>query len=224
MSIKKSLLALAVTAIAMMGFASSAMAVDGVVRDAETEEEIPANRELHFIGHAEFSLAGVGGMDCDATSIAKMTTGSTGHVTNFSVPIAEHCEGTGSAGACELEGAVTVTNLSYHFRATPTDFDVTGNIVTHYQFKTNVLCPFSGEEVTLTFSSITLKPLKTGTIPITGTNAHLGMTAASGEPIAGVEIEGLGSIDRPMGPFAVTAGGKLELTPEDRCTWKLVSS
>jgi hypothetical protein len=222
MSIKKSLLALAVTAIAMMGFASSAMAVDGVVRHVETEEEIPANRELHFVGNAEFSLAGVGGMVCHVTSIAKVTTGSTGHVTNFSVPNVANCHGTNGANTCELE-SVTVTNLPYHITATPTDFDVTGNIVIHNKFKTTALCPFSGEENTLTFSSITLKALKTGTNTVTGTANHLGTTAASGEPIAGAELEGLGVIDRPA-QFAVTAGGKLELSEPDRCTWMLVSS
>jgi hypothetical protein len=44
----------------------------------------------------------------------------------------------------------------------------------------------------LTFSAITLIPLKTGTTIATGTAGKLGTTAKEGEPIAGVELSGIG--------------------------------
>jgi len=219
MRTKMSLIAAAAMALALMGFASSAMAAtDGVVRDVTNNEIIPLNHELHFVGWARFG-SGSGGMKCHVTAIAKATVsnGTTGQVTNFSIPDTTKCTGDGGLAFCTLTGD-QVTNLPYHLTATPTDFDVTGNIVIHNQF--GGFCPLS--EVTLEFSEITLKPLNTtNKRAVTNTAGNLGNTAAAGEPIAGVELSGSGSSPQ-VG--AITAEGELELTAPDRCTWKLASS
>jgi hypothetical protein len=88
---------------------------------------------------------------------------------------------------------------------------------------------------TLTFSSITLAPLKTG-VPsadtATGTAGKAWGTAGEGVAIAGVEIVESGSkgtvhVSDGFGEHseAVTASGHLELSSAtDRCTWKIVKA
>jgi hypothetical protein len=219
MSIKKSLLTLAVTALALMGFASSAMAAtDGVVRD--TNGSIIANgATLHAVGFAKFS-ASVGSYECHVTGTLKATgtTGSTGEVvagTGFTVPDKTKCTGTGFLAGCLLASQVT-KNLPYHVTATLTDLDVTGSIVLVNHYASCIIT-----EQTLTFGEITLTPLKTGSETVTGTGGKLGGTAL-GDEIAGVEISGGGTVQ--PGGLTVTASGKLELTSPERCTYKLAAS
>jgi hypothetical protein len=227
MSIKKSLIVLAAMAIALTGFASSALAAtDGVVRDVTDNSLIPENRELHFIGFFRFDVPSVANFRCHVTTIVKITgaTGTTGHVKTFTVPDFTKCTGGGTLANCTLSSFSTNTETGspWHVTATPTDFDVTGNIIISNTFASS-FCLLSGKSVSLTFSSITLKPLKTGSNGATGTFNHLGTTAAAGEPIAGVEIEGTGTAEGGVSG-EVKASGELELTEADRCTWKLASS
>jgi hypothetical protein len=235
MSIKKGLIALAAMAIAMMGLASTAMAVDGKIRDVtSTSTEIPNARELHFVGSAKFSNANMPTPDsyeCHVTSVVKTTAlgGSTGQVTKFEIPNTANCKGTGVFQGCTLTSHST-TNLPYSVTTTATDFDVTGTIVIHNTYSGCLV-----EKATLTFSTITLKPLKTGTETVTGTSGRLGTTAAAGtssadgDPIAGVELSGTGVADITALGFEtsenVTASGNLELSEAaDRCTWYLSSN
>jgi hypothetical protein len=239
MSIKKSLLTLAVLALAMMGLASSAMASGGVVRDVKTNELIPVGRELHLVGWAKFEN-GLGGFECHVTSIIKTTAnevtgvneGNTAHVTTFTVPDTTKCKGSGFVGPCELETHNSTTTgakneETWDVTATKEDFDVKpfhgATVLTiHEKFKTNAFCAFSGEEITLTFSEITLTPLKTGKREVTNTANTLGETAKPGEEIAGVKISGKGTLDTANGgKDEIEATGELELTEADRCTWKL---
>jgi hypothetical protein len=229
MSVKKNLLALAIMAMATVAFASSAMAGTGRVLDVNTGAPIPENHQLHYVGWAKFS-SGTGSYTCHVTAVIKATgtAGATGQVTQFTVPDTSKCTGTGSESGCKLKGYIA-TNLPYH--VTPTaggvvaqpDFDVTGNIVIHKEYEN---CFVKG--TTLTFSEITLIPLKTGTTVATGTAGKLGTTAKEGEPIAGVELSGIGEyhlldfFSETTG--AVTASGELELAAADRCTWKLVKA
>jgi hypothetical protein len=218
MSIKKSLLAMAVTALALMGFASSSMAAtDGVIKD--TNGSLIANgATLHAVGFAKFT-ASVGSFQCHVTGTIEATgaTGTTGDVKQFNVPNLANCTGTGFLAGCILVHQTT-TNLPYHVTVTPTDLDVTGSIVLHNHYSNCIIT-----EQTLTFSEgITLTPLKTGTDVVTGTSGKLGTTAAVGDEIAGVEISGNGTVN--PGGLAVTASGKLELTSPERCTYKLAAS
>jgi hypothetical protein len=228
MRTKMSLIAAAAMALALMGFASSALAAtDGVVRDVTDNSIIPENRELHFVGFARFDVPSVGAnYRCHVTSVVKITgaTGTTGHVKVFTVPDKTKCTGGGTLANCTLTAFSNNTEgaTPWHVTATPTDFDVTGNIVINNTFG-GPFCLVSGSSATLTFSAITLKPLKTGANGATGTANHLGTTAAAGEPIAGAEIEGTGTVSGAVSGEA-KASGELELTEPDRCTWKLASS
>jgi hypothetical protein len=233
MNIKKSLLALAVMAMAMMAFASSATAGTGKIVHFTNNTDIPANRVLHFIGWAEFKTI-TGSFKCHVTANYKATTASTGHITEFTVPDTTKCTGGGFLNGCKLKTHVP-TNLPWHVTVTAggagiqPDFDVTGNINIHNTYEN---CFASS--ATLTFSSVTLAPLKTGASvepTSTGTLGKASGTAAEGVAIAGVEIVESGSkgtVDIKDGfgehSEAVTAAGHLELTELDRCTWKIVKS
>jgi len=217
MSIRKSLIAIAAMALATMGLASSAMAAtDGVIRDVTNNEIVPLNHETRFKGWARFG-SGSGGTKCHSESVAKATVsnGTTG-TASFVVPSVAAC--TSEIPGCTLT-SVEVTNSPYHLTVTPNDFDVTGNIVIHNKYK-GTFCFFP--EITVEFSSITLKPFNT-TNPhsATNTNNKLGNTAAAGEAIAGVEISGKGTSPQ-VG--ALEAEGELEITGADLCTWKIAAS
>jgi hypothetical protein len=241
MSIRKSLIAVAAMALALMGFASSAMAAtDGVIRDTVDNSIIPANREVHLIGWAKFDTSS-GNYECHVTSVLKVTgsTGTTGHVKTFTVPDRSKCTGSGFLSGCTLTAFSNNTEglHPWHVTVTPPsetipagDFDVkpeseSEKIEIHNTFGGS--CFGSGQSVTLKFSTITLKPLQTGTTTITGVPAgtgHLGGTATAAEPkIAGAEISGTGTVEGGLGG-SVTATGELEVTEADRCTWKITAS
>ena len=229
MSIKKSMLALAVAAMATMAFASSAMATDGVFRHVTGTTEMPANRELHMIGWMRFFTTAKGSYECHVTLIVKSTNASTGTVTSFTVPDTTKCTGTGLLNGCKLK-AHEPTNLPYHVTVTDNGrLDITGNIVFHLKYS-SCLAP----EVTLTFSEIQLTPLATGVRTVTGANNKLGGTAALNEAIAGFEIDS-SSTDEGTKPGtahikdlfggekteAITLPGEFEFTEADRCTWEI---
>jgi hypothetical protein len=228
MSIKKSMLALAVAAFAAMGLASSATAAtDGVVRDVTNNAIIPNGTVQHAVGWAKYVNEENESVECHATSnlTSTGTEGKTGHTT-FEVPDVSKCTTSGSLlGPCTVV-SVTPTNGPYHVTVTPTDFDVTGTIVIHTDFDG----PFClVDETTLTFSAITLTPTKTGNRAVTGTTIKLGATAAAGDPIAGVHLEGSGEvhIKNVFGGETtepVTATGELAVTGTNTCTWKLAAS
>jgi hypothetical protein len=230
MSIKKSLLALAVMALTLMGVASSAMgATDGVLRDTPGGGIIEENRELHAVGWASFiEEGGPHGITCHVTSVVKVTgsTGTTGHVSNFTVPNTKNCTGTGEFTGC-IFNSVTAKTTPWHVTVTPTDFDVTPPAGKEIEVEISVsgfLCP---PVVVLTLPSVTLRPLKTGTDGVTGTAGNLGKakTIAAGEAIAGVELEGKGKAHiTPSGTVNAVVSGELELTAPDRCTWKIAAS
>jgi hypothetical protein len=225
MSIKKSLLALVVLALAMMGLASSAMAAtDGVLRDVTTNGIIPENKELHLVGWAAFAETANSGnkFECHVSSVVKTVgaTGTEGSVTSFGIPNTSHCTGHGLLAGCTLSSSTT-DNLPYHATVTPTDLDVTGTIVITNTFA-GAFCPITGNK-SLTFSEITLKPL--GTVSkhaVTNTAGNLGTTAAAGEGISGVELSGAGTLDPST---AITASGELEISEAtERSTWKIAAS
>ena len=233
MSIKKSMLALAVAAMATMAFASSAMATDGVFRDVTGTTEMGANRELHMIGWMKFLTTPRGSYECHVTAIVKSTTASTGTVTNLTVPDTTKCTGTGLLNGCKLK-AHEPTNLPWHVTVTDNGrIDITGNIVIHIKYS-NCLA----KEVTLTFEEIQLTPLATGERVVTGTSNKLGGTAVLNEPIAGFEVDGSKIDTEPVtkGTAHVkdifggekteeaTPTGELELTEADRCTWEISAS
>jgi hypothetical protein len=224
MSIKKSLLALAVLALAMMGFASSAMAGTGKLVHHEGTTPIPEGREMHSVGWAKFAT-GTGTFTCHTTSVTKATgtTGTTGQVTAFTVPDTTKCTGTGFANGCKLKSHQS-TNLPYSSTVTNTGrVDITGSIVLDNVYEGCVL-----KKATLTFSSIELTPLKTGSRVVTGTENRLGETANLKETIAGFEIDSAsGTVEREdifggKSTEAVTGSGEFELTSPDRCTWEIV--
>jgi hypothetical protein len=224
----KSLIAVAATALALMGFASSAMAAtDGVLRDVTTGAIIPENHELHGIGWEEFTSS-IGNVGCHMTSVIKATgsTGTTGSVTNFSIPDLTKCTYTNILSGCKLT-ANTTDNLPYQVTVTPTDFDVTGSILLTQTWAVSSgsgSCPIAGNN-TITATEMTLKPLKTGTRLVTNTSGHLGETAGQNEPIAGVEMSGSAVLHTAFfGNVALTVTGELELTEPDRCTWKISAS
>jgi len=219
MSIKKSLLALVVLALAMTGLASSAMAAtDGVLRDVTTNAIVPNGHETAFKGWAKFSSS-IGGTMCHSRSVAKATNeAGTEGTASFEVPNVANCTNEGGLAGCTLT-SVEVKNSPYKLTVTPTDFDVTGNIVLHNHY-TGFLCP---SEVTVEFSAVTLKPLgTTSKHAATNTAGNLGTTAAAGEGIAGVELEGTGTSPQAGN---ITAAGELEIeSATDRSTWKIASS
>lgn len=228
----KGLLAVAATALALMGLASSAMAAPhGVIRDVTPPNGIiPANRVLHAVGWARFTSA-IGSATCHVTSNIQTegATGSLGNVTNFSIPNVANCSFSGLIAGCSLTSSVT-DNLNYPATVTPPgvgipagDIDVTGNIRITQTFS-GFFCPIAGAN-NITASAMTLIPLKTGTNGATGTSNHLGGAAALNEPIAGVSLSGSATLDRPNGEqVALTISGELELTEPDRCTWKISAS
>lgn len=227
MNIKKSLLALVVLALAIMGLASSVMAAeDGVVKDVTTNESIATGTKLHFVGWAKFQ-GELGGIECHVTSEVEATSASTGKVTNFSVPDVTKCTRNGGLTLCTLT-SVTADNLPYSLTATKTDFDVSdgtavgGGPIRITNAFTGSFCAIAGTS-SLTFpSGVTLKPLKAGTRTITNTLGHLGELAAAGEAIAGAELSGTGKIDKPGGgEETITASGQLELAEGARGTYKL---
>jgi len=235
MSIKKSMLALAVAAMATMAFASSAMATDGKFRDVSGTAEMGANRELHAVGWVSFVTSAPSSYQCHVTAIVKSTNASTGTLTKFDAPDTTKCTGTGVFNGCKLK-AHEPTNLPWHVTVTDNGrIDITGNIVIHLKYS-SCLAP----EVTLTFEEIQLTPLATGERAVTGTSNKLGGTAVLNEPIAGFEVDG-SKVDEVPGP--VTPGtahvkdifggekteeailtGELELTEADRCTWEISAS
>ena len=232
MSIKKSMLALAVAAMATMAFASSAMATDGKFRDVTGTAEMGANRELHAVGWAKFET-GAGSYECHVTAIVKSTNASTGTVTKFDVPDTTKCTGKELLNGCKLT-AHEPTNLPWHVTVTDNGrIDITGNIVIHIKYS-NCLA----KEVTLTFEEIQLTPLATGERVVTGTSNKLGGTAVLNEPIAGFEVDGSKIDTEPVtkGTAHVkdifggekteeaTPTGELELTEADRCTWEISAS
>jgi hypothetical protein len=217
-------------------FASSAVAAtDGVIRDAVTGAIIPENRELHGVGWASFEAGSIGKMTCDITSVIKMIgpTGTTGNVTNFSVPDVTKCTWTSFIAGCHLTSNTT-RNLPYHVTVTPPavgntggDFAVTpgaAGIIILTQNISGNLCPIADTDASVTVNSPTLKPLKTGSRVVTNTLNKLGETSGREEPIAGIEFESTGVLDAAGSETPITIKGELELTEIDRCTWKIAAS
>jgi hypothetical protein len=228
MKIKKSSLTVTAAALVGMVLASPATAFDGVMRDVTNNSIIPNGTTTHYVGWMKYS-GGLGSFACHVTINSEAAGfGSTANVTAFTIPSTALCSGSGFLGGCQLE-THSETRLPYYLTVTSTDFDLTSGyavlgIEIHEKYK-GLFCPLAGEGVTLTFSSITLTPLKTGTTTATGTSGKLGGTANTGEPIAGVEISGNGSIDREEGSEeAITVSGELEVDGLNRCTWKLATS
>jgi hypothetical protein len=232
MSIRKSMLALAVAAFAAMGLASSATAAtDGVVRHVTNNAIIPDKTVQHAVGWAKYVTPENESVECHVTSnlTSTGTTGTTGHTT-FEVPDVSKCTTKGGIlGACTVS-KVTPTNQPFHVTVTPTDFDVTntggGEIVLHTEFS-GFFCAV--DETTLTFPGITLTPTKTGNRAVTGTTIKLGETAKAGDPIAGVLLGGTGIVhvtDVFGGDTTenVTASGELAVTGTNLCTWKLATN
>lgn len=233
MNAKKGLLALAVMAIAMMGFSSSATAAEGgEVRDVNNDP-IEEGKIVHYEGWAAFD--GTGSFTCHVTATTEAVTATTGYVTQFTVPNTEQCTGTFPLGSCKLKSHESTTTSSegketWALTATKGDFDVkptngATKLVIHEEFE-GLFCPLAGEEITLTFDEITLKPLNTeNKRQVTNTAGNLGDTAALGDPISGIEISGTGKLDTEDGEeHDITATGELEVTGEDLCTWKLVAA
>jgi hypothetical protein len=231
----KGLLVLAALALALMGFASSALAAeDGVLRDVTTEEIIPEGTELHATGWAKFE-GGAGTVECHVTSVIKAAgaTGSTGEVTNFS-PDITHCRFTSFLQPCSIT-ATSTANLPYHATVTAPepetrpagDIDITAGSkgpIELVQTFAGTFCPIRGVNK-VTTEKITLRPLKTGTRIVTNTGNHLGLTAELNEPIAGMEMSATGFLDTPSGgKEAITISGELELTEASRCTWRIAES
>jgi hypothetical protein len=239
MRIKKSLFAVTAMALAMLAFAASAMAVteDKLVH-VSTGTTIPAGRELTGNGWAQFlATNGTGGMKCHVTSsiVTTGTTGTTGHVKSFN-PVTSKCTGSGffSFQGCNELTSDTTTNTSPHgstnyiwdATATKNDFSIFNTIDPHMvlHFKPKGSCVLNGSEITLTFTEITLSPLNTtNKRVVTNTAGNLGNTAATGEPIAGWELEGIGIAHIGGSEVEVKATGEFELTAADRCTWKFAA-
>ena len=232
MSIKKSLLALVAAALATMAFASPALATDGVLRDVAGEEKpIAENTILHAIGWAKFNTAG-GSFECHVTANIKATgtLGTTGSVTQFTVPDTTKCTGTGAQKGCVLK---THESKNLPWAATVTNdgrIDITGNIEIHNTYSGCLV-----KTTLLKLKEVKLTPFKTGTRNITGGTgeAKLGETAKLTEPIAGFEIDGFTAngkvqIESSLGTKSEEelAGvtGEFELTPESRCTYKITES
>lgn len=230
MRITKGLLAMVAMALALTGFASSAIAADGVVRDVSSNVIIPENRELHSVGWAKFQ-GEVGSATCHVTSIIKAvgTTGTSGNVTNFSIPDVTKCSFSGLIAGCTITSSTT-DNLPYSSTVTAPgtgipagDFDVTGSILLTQTFA-GAFCPIAGNNK-ITASAMTLTPLGAGTRTVTNTAGHLGVAAVLNEGIAGVSLSGSATLDKPNGTSEpVTITGELEVTEADRGTWKIASS
>ena len=228
MSIKKSLLALAVAATAAMAYASPAMATDGKIRAHHAgTPEIPAGTVLHLVGWTKFTTA-KGSFNCHVTWNIETTSGSTGKATTFDVPDMSKCTATGSFNGCKVNG-FAAKNLPYHVTVTDNGrIDITGNIQIHSTYSNCLL------KTTLrTLQEFQLTPLKTGEGVVTGTENRLGVTAALGETIAGFEIDGInpGSEVHMEDIFGGKASeaissitGELELTSPQRCTYEITAT
>lgn len=220
MSIKKMLLATAVAAFAAMGLAPSAMAGGGEVLHVETGQPI-GTEQIRFEGWAKFEDPSDGtGLECHVESDVVTINAETGEVETFdAIGDDTGCTTSGAISHCSVatNGAET-TNLPYHLTATPTDFDVEGNIVIDTNL-TGFLCP----DIELTVESpLTLIPLETGDRLVTGTSGNLGDTAEAGAPLAGVEFTGTGTAhDSFGGERHVDIEGELEVKGDDLCTWEL---
>jgi hypothetical protein len=230
MSIKKSLLALAVAATAAMAFASPAMATDGVLRDVGGgTAPIAENTVLHLIGWTKFSTPNAS-FECHVTWSIKAvgTSGTTGSVTSYTIPDTTKCTKTGGWNTCAVKSH-EAKNLPYH--ATITDngrVDITGNIQIHSTYSGCVI-----KTTLLTIQEIQLTPLATGTRAVTGTEGKLGGTAALNEAIAGFEIDGFtggGEVHmedifggKSTEPFT-SLTGEFELTSPERCTYEITAS
>jgi hypothetical protein len=216
MSIRKSLLTLAATALMLMGFASPTMAAeDGIIRDVSTGSLIAQGTELHAVGSVKYVIW-LGSFECHVTAVIKATgtAGTTAQITSFTIPDTTKCTGSGFLAGCKIKSAIT-TNLPYSVTVTPADLEVTGNMVFLNEYPSCVLA-----KQTMKFYKFTLRTLKTGTDVVTGTNGHLGTTAEEGEPIAGFELEATGVMPGPPDK-EITTTGELELTSPERCTYYL---
>jgi hypothetical protein len=224
MSIKKSLLAVAVLVISMMGFASVASAAeDGTLVDVTGNVPIAAGTTWHLTGWTKIE-GGLGSTECHHTMVIKWTSDTTGQVTNFSVPDLTKCKN--AILGCTLTN-VTTDNLPYHVTVTKTDFDVTAGAsgpIRITQTYTGGFCAIAGTSSETFANGFTLTPLKTGVREVTNTGNRLGSTANAGEPIAGFEKSGVATIDKPSGAMEnITASGELELTEATkRCTYKIL--
>src|SRR6478735_5931900 len=102
MGVGKSLLILAIAAVAAMAFASSALAYDAKFRDHVGTDEIPNGRVLHAAGWTKFSDA-QSTYTCHTSAVAEAWTAATGYVTSFAVPDPARCAGTGLLNGCRLK-------------------------------------------------------------------------------------------------------------------------
>jgi len=239
----KGLLAVAATALALMGFAPSAIAAtDGVVRDVTPNGIIPANTELHAVGWANFTSVIPGGsFNCHVTAIIKMTgtEGKTGDITVFKRLEPFACTFIFPFNGCTLT-ASSADNLPWHVTVTPPSGTTAGDLdVTPHEESlpiritntfSGALCPIAGTS-SITASGLTLSPLKTGTSAVTNTSGRLTAgtigTAGVNDPIAGFELSGSAFLDKPNegGSEEVRITGELELTSAThRCTWKIAAS
>jgi hypothetical protein len=237
MSIKKSLLALAVAALTSMVFASAAMAEGGKLIDVTTGKVPTEGRELHLVGWMKVETE-IASVECHVTAVLVATglAGRTGHIKTFTVPDTSKCKLEGALSGCKFKKHEATTtngaNEIWDVTTTKQDFALTsstGSLVIHNQFE-GLFCP---TEITLTIEeSVTLRPLKTGTSEVTGTFGNLSKagTAASGESIAGLEFsvpKSAKSTVHVKGPIVegteeAVVTSELELTDADRCTWKIV--
>jgi hypothetical protein len=209
MRLRRSLLLSLTAAIAMLAFASSALAGTGALVHDSTGEFIPNGTEITTEGNAKFETLGTGIECTTATGTLKVTNsvGSTGQITKFA-PTTSTCNGFGSIfKGCKLT-ADTVEGLPYHVTATDNKLDVTGEIVIT---GTTSNCTNSKiTSVNLFFSSVTLEPMNTS-----------GNTAATGETISAVELhgEGIAKTNVPS-ELSVEAGGVLQILGAARCTYR----
>jgi hypothetical protein len=222
MSLKKSLLAFAMIALAMTAFASSAMATTGFLRNVNDNSKIPAGHELHFVGWMRLLESPGNQIDCQANFTVKAETegGATGHVTQQAVPNLSFCEAKGARKGCVVTEHQS-RKLPWLFTTTTTNFSVAGMEINDKYKSCPIFAPLT--ESTLRFLELNLTPLKEGTTPIWGTEGHLGEKANPGEPIAGVRSEGVAEQELKPGGVGTTViyAGEFELTSADRSKWKI---
>ena len=231
MSIKKSLLALIVAAMATMAFASPALATDGVLRDTNGgTAPIPENTALHLIGWTKFATPNAS-FECHVTSTIKAvgTTGNTGSVTVFTIPDTTKCKGGGLLAGCTVMSHES-KNLPYHATVTSNGrLDITGTIEIHSTYVSGCLA----KTTLLTLSEVTLIPLKTGERVVTGTEGRLGVTANLNEPIAGFELTGftakgevhiVDAFNHAFTEKLTAVSGEFEIAGTERCTYEITAS
>ena len=230
MNIKKSLLALLAAAMATMAFASPAMATDGFIRDATTNETIHGGTALHLVGWTKFTTGG-SSLECHVTSIIKSITGSTGEVSVLTTPDTTKCKGAGALNGCTVK-TDEAKNLPYDITVTENGrVDISGKIELHNTYSGCLV-----KTTLVKLSELTLTPLATGTRAITGGtagNALLGGTAALNEPVAGFEVDGFTAngkvqVESSLGTKSEEAlagfTGEVEFREkEDRCTYKITA-